>query len=416
MPGIVDFPEIIKEASIQYRDIFSCEPQRRHFAEYLTGLIVARSKSVNGIASEFADSRDQSCLNRFLTSVQWDEKLLNTKRLQILQDHADTRYNRRGVIAIDNVLIDHDGKFIKDVGWFWDHAEQRNKIAHDYLFANYVCPSGKHYPLDFLRFKKKEQCEHTGEIFQNHTKLCIQLVDWVCKEKIPGDFTFDSYFTNTEILNHVNAQRNKNADGSTEARAYVGDLKFNRKLEWRQGVLSASELAESIDPQCRKEIVVNGEKQWYFTVTLRLPKVNHRVRILILWQFKRDEKPRKILITNRVNWDVTRMVETYKKRWTGTETFHRDGKQELGMGDCQLRDGRGQTRHMYLVMAAYSILMSELDTARAQGWALERLMTIGQACRAVVKEVLRKTITWTVNQLKSDEVNLSDALLALRLA
>lgn len=28
----------------------------------------------------------------------------------------------------------------------------------------------------------------------------------------------------------------------------------------------------------------------------------------------------------------------------------RDGKQELGMGDCQLRDGQGQTRHMYLVM------------------------------------------------------------------
>jgi hypothetical protein len=25
----------------------------------------------------------------------------------------------------------------------------------------------------------------------------------------------------------------------------------------------------------------------------------------------------------------------------GTETFHRDGKQQLGMGECQLRNGRG---------------------------------------------------------------------------
>ena len=47
------------------------------------------------------------------------------------------------------MLIDHDGKFIKDVGWFWDHAEGRNKIAHDYLFVNYVCTSGKHYPLEY---------------------------------------------------------------------------------------------------------------------------------------------------------------------------------------------------------------------------------------------------------------------------
>jgi len=40
------------------------------------------------------------------------------------------------VIAIDNVLIDHYGKTIEDVGYFWDHVEERYKIAHDYVFAN----------------------------------------------------------------------------------------------------------------------------------------------------------------------------------------------------------------------------------------------------------------------------------------
>ncbi len=60
---------------------------------------------------------------------------------------------------------DHDGQRIQDAGWFWDHAEQRNKIAHDYLIANYVCTNGKHYPLEFWRFKKRDQCEATGETF-----------------------------------------------------------------------------------------------------------------------------------------------------------------------------------------------------------------------------------------------------------
>ena len=60
----------------------------------------------------------------------------------------------------------------------------------------------------------------------------------------------------------------------------------------------------------------------------------------------------------------------YRHRWTGTETFHRDGKQQFGMGDCQLRDPQGQTRHMYLVMLAYSLLMSELKQGRAKEWAL----------------------------------------------
>jgi len=61
-------------------------------------------------------------------------------------------------IAVDNTLLDHDGTCIEDVGWFWDHAEERYKIAHDLLIANYVCSSGKHYPLEFRCFQKKEHC------------------------------------------------------------------------------------------------------------------------------------------------------------------------------------------------------------------------------------------------------------------
>ena len=76
-----------------------------------------------------------------------------------------------------------------------DHAEERNKIAHDYLFANYVCTSGKHYPLEFRLFRKQEICEALKEPFRNHTVLCCELIDWVCERKIPGDFAMDSYFT-----------------------------------------------------------------------------------------------------------------------------------------------------------------------------------------------------------------------------
>jgi DDE superfamily endonuclease len=162
----------------------------------LTRLIVARNKTVSGINAEFVNTTDQSCLNRFLTEAEWDVEQINARRLELLQDDPTTRYSDRGVIALDDVLIDHDGKLIEDVGWFWDHAEQRSKIAHDYLFVDYVCQSGKHYPLEFRRFKKREQCEETGELFEDHGVLFRQLIDWVCERIIPGDFTFDSYFCN----------------------------------------------------------------------------------------------------------------------------------------------------------------------------------------------------------------------------
>jgi len=394
MPGIIEFPQVVQDAVERFGDVFANEPQRRHFAEYLTGLMIAERKSVLGINREFAQTTDQSCLNKFLTEVDWDANTLNEQRLAWLQKDSSTRYTDRGVIAIDNVLIDHAGKFIKDAGWFWDHADQRNKIAHDYLFANYVCSSGKHDPLEFRRFRKREQCEATGEEFFDHTKLCCQLVDWVCQREIPGNFTFDSYFTNAEILNHIHGKR----DRFDRPRGYVGDLKFNRKIEWKGKVARIDDVAAEIDPDIRKSFRRGREQQWYFTATLHIPNVNHKVRVVIIWNKKRDKEPCKILATNRVGWEVLRILLVYRDRWTGTETYHRDGKQELGMGDCQLRDGQGQTRHMYLVMLAYTLLMDQLGQNRAKAWALRKLTTIGEACRAVLRETMRSTIAWAIDQ------------------
>ncbi len=395
MSAILEIPQVVEDSLEKFADLFANEPQRRHLAEYLTGLMVASNKTVSGIQAEFVDTTDQSCLNRFLTEVDWDVEALNARRLELLQTDQSTRYHKQGIIALDDVLIDHDGKLIKDVGWFWDHAEQRHKIAHDYLFANYVCPNGKHYPLEFRRFKKRDQCEATGETFEDHGILFRQLVDWVCEREIPGDFTFDSYFSGAGNLNHIHEQKNQQG----ESRAYVGDLKTNRKLEVRGKSIRADEFAATIARENRKELRRGDDRQWYFTTTVRLPQVKHPVRIVLIWHNRRDKTLAKVLIANRTRWEVTRILKTYRNRWTGTETFHRDGKQELGMGDCQLRSGQGQTRHMYLVMLAYSLLMKQLKAPSAKEWATERLTTIGQACRAVATETLRTTLAWAMEQV-----------------
>jgi hypothetical protein len=399
MPGIIEFPQVVRDALAQYGDLFANECQRRHFAEYLTGLMVAERKTVLGINREFAQTTDQSCLNRFLTDAPWDIQALNERRLEQLQKDPSTRYSDQGVIPIDNTLIDRDGMLIPDAGWFWDHAEERNKIAQDYLFANYVCTSGKHYPLEFRLFRKQELSEALKEPFRNHTVLCCELIDWVCEHQIPGDFTMDSYFTCAQILNHIHGKQ----DRLGRSRGYVGDLKSNRKLEWKGRIIKANDLAASIPASDRKEMRIGERRQWYFTVSVRIPDVKHKVRIVILWRYRNDGEPCKILVTNRITWEVSRIVRVYRHRWTGTETFHRDGKQQLGLGDCQLRDPQGQTRHVYLVMLAYSLLVSQLRQNCAREWALHRLTTIGEACRAMLRENLRTTLAWAIQQVTEME-------------
>ena len=328
MPGIIEFPKVVQDAVDQYGDLFANQCQHRHLGEYLTGLFVAQRKTVLGIHDEFAQTTDQSCLNRFLTEVPWDVQTLNQRRLERLQEDPFTRYSDHGVIAIDNTLIDRDGQLIPDAGWFWDHAEERNKIAQDYLFINYVCTSGKHYPLEFRLFRKQEICEALKQPFRNHTVLCCELIDWVCERNIPGDFTIDCYFTSAAVLNHIHAK----TDRLGRPRGYVGDLKTNRNLEWKGRIIKASDLAASIPPEDRKELRQGDRRQWYFTATVRIPDVKHKVRIVILWRYRHDPEPIKILVTNRITWEVTRILQVYRYRWTGTETFHRDGKQ-------QTRDG-----------------------------------------------------------------------------
>jgi hypothetical protein len=395
MAGIIEFPQVVQAILKDFGDLFANEAQRRHFAEYLTGLYVADRKTVTGINAQFAQASDQSCLNRFLHLEAWDVQEINTRRLELLQTDPDTRYSDYGIIPLDDTLIDHDGQLIDDVGWFWDHAEERHKIAHDYLIANYVCSSGKHYPLEFRCFQKQEQCEAREVPFKTHTELFQDLVDWVVCKKIPGTFAMDSYFTNAPILNHIHEK--KTDDG--QPRGYVGSLKFNRKLQYQNRTLKASELASEIGPQSRKPFTDGEKQQWYFTCTLRIPDVKHKVRIVILWPTREAASPRIILVTNRVRWEVRRVVGVYRHRWTGTETFHRDGKQELGMGDCQLRSREGQSRHMYLVMLAYSRLMSQLKQSHAYEWAYRKLTTIGEACRAIGRETLRSTLSWAIERV-----------------
>ena len=70
---------------------FANEPERKHFAEYLTGLIIANKKNVSAIGQEYAVTTDRSCFNRWVTEAEWDEEAFNNQRLDWLQRSPDNR-------------------------------------------------------------------------------------------------------------------------------------------------------------------------------------------------------------------------------------------------------------------------------------------------------------------------------------
>ena len=272
--------------------------------------------------------------------MQGDVKTRNDQRLAWLQQAPQTRARVRGVLASDQTVVTQEGKLMEDVGWCWDHADQRHVSAHASVLAHYVCPAGAHCLLEWRRFQKRDSGVEGA--FQDHTLLCLELSDDVITRALPGDWTGDRSVTSAKLLHHI----------QNKPRAYGGALKLHR-----QGVDGGREQKRQEgarpSPWAAKTPVRMGRtRSGSFSQQRRIPDVPPPVRVLRLWRERGDQEASTALGSHRGGWEVIRLSLGSRPRWTGTETLHRDGQQQLGLGDCQVRSGEGQTRHVYLVSVA----------------------------------------------------------------
>ena len=105
MPAIVEFPRVVAQTVEEFGELFGNAPSRRHFAEYLTGLMVAKRKNVSSINTEFAVTTDQSCLNHWINQVPWDANRLNKMRLEWLQSKSATQYSANVFSPVARISI-----------------------------------------------------------------------------------------------------------------------------------------------------------------------------------------------------------------------------------------------------------------------------------------------------------------------
>ena len=79
---IIHPPQVVQNAVDEFlAPLFKNKPQRKHLDNYLTGLMISENKTVAGMTEEMPNASDQSCLNRFLTEVDWDVDAVNDARI-----------------------------------------------------------------------------------------------------------------------------------------------------------------------------------------------------------------------------------------------------------------------------------------------------------------------------------------------
>jgi hypothetical protein len=160
--------------------------------------------------------------------------------------------------------------------------------------------------------------------------------------------------------------------------------------------------------EAKQPVRLGTRRSWDCSTPMRMPDVAPPVRVVWLWRERGAQEASKALGRNQWGWEGMRRVWVDRHRWTGTETCHRDGTQPWGRGECQVRNGAGQTRHGSLVSAAYSLLRRALHQNRAQAGARRTLTTIGEACRAVQAETLERRIDGVVDKRTVDHWSVTD--------
>ena len=90
---IITSPKIVQDALDEFlAPLLANPPQQKHLAHYLTGLMISENKTISGLTNEMPNASDQSCLNRFLTEVDWNHEAVNNARIDWLQQFDDTKF------------------------------------------------------------------------------------------------------------------------------------------------------------------------------------------------------------------------------------------------------------------------------------------------------------------------------------
>lgn len=430
---IVQFPDIVANNLRYFASVFQTEEQKRHFCEYVTGLMVGDKKTVAAMNNLFLNKNDQSALNKFLTQAAWNEGELNRLRVQFELERLHRRpvSAKAGRLLIDDTLAHHTQCSIEELSRLKDHNLNRYVWAHN-VVTSYYLNRADQFPVDFqlyLQFRQKKwlsmlvelaqqvRAHPTLEGYQRYlvsllaydlrrhqyrpkTQMATELLRQAVTLDLPFDVVlFDGWYCNQTVIKVV---RELGKD-------WVSGCPKNRKVLFKNRWVQLQEFSPTLPAEAYRPVKINDRVWWVFSKVMPMDSLQRqRIRIVAAYEneLKLSETPT-FYATNRRDWEAKRILMTYFDRWP-TETFNEDVKGCLGFEDYQLRRLWGIKRHWYLSFVAYSLLSDQGPPGRSR-WAVRgRFYSTGERCRAVADELLGHLVHWIVQQseagVKPDQV------------
>jgi SRSO17 transposase len=346
-----------------------------HAKAYVSGLLAASNKTIEGIANHVMPSASERALNKFLGEYDWDEEQLNLERLDELQQYPETRWSQQGTVVIDDSFTEKTGDDNPNAGRFYDHADGDYLWGQNLVFSYYT-DDKTGYPLGFRLYEKDADSK-------------IELAKALVREaetqaEVPAKtYLFDSWYCAQELIEEIEAH----------GKDWISVLKSDRQVEFANQTWRIDELHAEVDLTDRE---IDGEEYRVWTKKVPVSQLGEQ-RVLIAEKVTDDgENPVKYLVSSKIDAPSQHIIRSYGYRWR-IETFFEDSKQDLGFADCEAQRSTSARRHWQLVMLAYSL--ARLAPVRSADDSLSTAATSLRPEREYsLKESICNFVTWIREQ------------------
>ena len=417
MLPISDIPACVKTFSAHFTDVFNHPAQRKHFSEYLTGLLVSENKTVAGIQQRLMSDSDYDSLHHFMAESPWSVEQFREQRLKWILSKIPSKKESPTVIAIDSTFGHHTGKNIHGVYWYFDYALRQFCLAQRVVISTLVTPStlvplgSEIYHRGFLQEQKlfleatkpaPEAPPEEWEVFndlvkkyeENRTehKTQLKIAEDLVDECEQFGFKKDAY-----VLDGAFLDKNLMTRIDEYGQAWITRLAKSRLVQIATGgFVTVEEFAKSLTKDAFTPVEVqtrHGEKRTYYCAGKNM-MLKHwkRLRIMISYDNEKLEGEPYFLVSNKTNWtQAPKLLQTYMMR-DPIEHLIRDQKQELGFEDNQQRKELAVLKHWELSFAAQAFLELGFEFDYPEEMPAPKMETIGQKRRFFEIELLQSFI------------------------
>lgn len=374
----------------RFMSVFS-KPQFENFKAYEMGLFtVEKNRTVNRMANENDYGKDQSSLNRFVTQSPWLPHELRSK----IREQVGLQLDPEQVVyeIVDDSVTEKFGKKMEDASWNYSAMEKQVVFGHDFVTL-FIRQGDFASPADLRLYVSEENAAKGKKPFKTKIEMAEAMLR-ASPAKQKRITLFDAWYACEDLFRLC----------SDTGRTFVARLKENRVF-YLNGKRTNVELA------CKKIFRGNGkplrvrETDCLVFPAVTVPLEDGRV-VRLAFAKRLKDGAALVVASNDLDASAEELVKHYSVRFD-TETFYRDAKQNLGLGEYRFRKSHGVLIHGLLVVTAYLILALVRISSRLSAFVRSKIRTFGDVVQAF-RTSLEQRLVQAVHDLTLEGLSLKE--------